>query len=179
MKERVVRILRYDGDKKHFEQWRDVMTKMLKEKLSDADLRMAYDTMPFPAFERYHLNRFPSKGTNRAYPAKLWHACAARPVIDPDLPAVIGLDASWTRDTSAVVFDQVDSGGVHNWLAWVWRKVRRLAGRADSAVDAALAAETARQQSLDADVFVKIGPFHRVAVAQEPPILPFGRRCVQ
>ena len=83
---------------------------------------IVYDTMPFPAFERYHLNRFPSKGTNRAYPAKLWHACAARPVIDPDLPAVIGLDASWTRDTTALVFDQVDEFGWHNWLAWIWRK---------------------------------------------------------
>ena len=39
-----------------------------------------------------------------------------------DLPAVIGLDASWTRDTSAVVFDQVGADGVHNWLAWIWRK---------------------------------------------------------
>lgn len=90
--------------------------------VSDADLQAAYATMPFPQFERYHLNRFPSKGTNRAYPATLWHACSARPVIVPDLPAVIGLDASWTRDTSAVVFDQVGADGVHNWLAWIWRK---------------------------------------------------------
>lgn len=90
--------------------------------ISDADLLDAYNTMPFPQFERYHLNRFPSKGTNRAYPAKLWHACSARPVIDPDLPAVIGLDASWTRDSSALVFDQVDVDGFHNWLAWVWWK---------------------------------------------------------
>ncbi len=90
--------------------------------ISDVDLLDAYNTMPFPQFERYHLNRFPSKGTNRAYPAKLWHACAARPLIVPDLPAVIGLDASWTRDTSALVFDQVGSDGFHNWLAWIWRK---------------------------------------------------------
>jgi phage terminase large subunit-like protein len=90
--------------------------------VTEQDLRDAYNSMPFAEFERYHLNRFPSKGTNRAYPARLWHACDARPVIDPDLPAVIGLDASWTRDTSAVVFDQVDPVGVHNWLAWVWHK---------------------------------------------------------
>jgi phage terminase large subunit-like protein len=90
--------------------------------VSDRDLLDAYNSMPFPAFERYHLNRFPSKGTNRAYPAKLWHACAERPRIDTERPSVIGLDASWTRDTTAVVFDQVDAAGWHNWLAWVWRK---------------------------------------------------------
>lgn len=90
--------------------------------ISDADLLDAYNTMPFPQFERYHLNRFPSKGTNRAYPAKLWHACGARPLIVPDLPAVIGLDASWTRDTTALLFDQVDPEGMHNLLAWVYRK---------------------------------------------------------
>ena len=85
-------------------------------------LRDQYRTLPFPAFERLHLNRFPSTGTNRAYSGKLWHACGARPVIDPDLPAAIGLDASWTRDTTALVFDQADGDGFHNVLAWVWRK---------------------------------------------------------
>ena len=94
--------------------------------VSDRDLLDAYNSMPFPQFERYHLNRFPSKGTNRAYPGKLWHACAGRPLIAPDLPAVIGLDASWTRDTSALVFDQVDPEGFHNWLAWIWHKDERL-----------------------------------------------------
>jgi phage terminase large subunit-like protein len=90
--------------------------------VSDEALRHAYETLPFPDFERYHLNRFPSTGTNRAYSAKLWHACAARPRVVPDLPCVIGLDASWTRDTTALLFDQVDNDGVHNLLAWIWRK---------------------------------------------------------
>lgn len=90
--------------------------------VSDADLLDAYNSMPFPSFERYHLNRFPSKGTNRAYSGLLWHACAGRPVIDPELPAVLGLDASFTRDTTALTFDQVDESGWHNVLAWVWRK---------------------------------------------------------
>lgn len=85
-------------------------------------LKDQYKTLPFGTFERYHLNRFPSTGTNRAYSGKLWHACASRPIIDPDLPAVIGLDASWTRDTTALVFDQVDRYGFHNILAWIWRK---------------------------------------------------------
>ena len=85
-------------------------------------LRDQYRTLPFPVFERLHLNRFPSKGTNRAYSGRLWHACAERPHIDPELPCVIGLDASWTRDTTAVVLDQVDGRGWHNVLAWVWEK---------------------------------------------------------
>lgn len=89
--------------------------------VTDQDLLDAYNSMPFAQFERYHLNRFPSKGTNRAYPGRLWHACGARPQILPDLPAVIGLDASWTRDTTALVFDQVDPAGMHNVLAWIYR----------------------------------------------------------
>ena len=79
--------------------------------------------MPFPQFERYHLNRFPSQGHQPRLPgealARLRRAAASSM---PDLPSVIGLDASWTRDTSALVFDQVDAEGFHNWLAWVWRK---------------------------------------------------------
>lgn len=78
---------------------------------------------PFPVFERYHLNRFPSSGTNRAYPADLWHAGAAiAPIFDPDRPTILGLDASWTRDTTALVMVQRDAGGrLHAW-AQVWRK---------------------------------------------------------
>ena len=90
--------------------------------VSDDDLRTMYDSMPLAAFERYHLNRFPSRGTNRAFAGAVWHACSDRPRIDDDLPAVIGLDASWTRDTTALVFDQVDGEGWHNVLAWVWRR---------------------------------------------------------
>ena len=99
-------------------------------------LRDQFNTLPFATFERYHLNRFPSTGTNRAYSGKLWHACRERPRIDPDLPAVIGLDASWTRDTTALVFDQVDGEGVHNPLAWVWRKNEALGYIEHEAVEA-------------------------------------------
>lgn len=90
--------------------------------VSDAALREAYETLPFPDFERYHLNRFPTSSTNRAYPAKLWHPCGARPTIVPELPSVIGLDASWSRDSTALVLDQVDAEHMHNVLAWIWWK---------------------------------------------------------
>ena len=70
----------------------------------------------------HHCNRFPSTSTNRAYSGALWQSCGAQPVIAPDLPAVIGLDAAWTRDSTALVFDQVDAAGYHNTLAWVYRK---------------------------------------------------------
>ena len=104
--------------------------------VSDEALRQAYTSLPFPDFERYHLNRFPSTGTNRAYSARLWHACAARPRIDPDLPSVIGLDASWTRDTTGLAFDQVDELGYHNPMAWVWRKDEALGYIDHEAVEA-------------------------------------------
>lgn len=104
--------------------------------ISQVALKDQYKTLPFASFERYHLNRFPSTGTNRAYSGKLWHACRARPVIDPDLPAVIGLDASWTRDTTALIFDQVGHDGYHNPLAWVWRKNEALGYIDHEAVEA-------------------------------------------
>ena len=104
--------------------------------VSASDLLDAYNSMPFPQFERYHLNRFPSTGTNRAYSGKLWHACRERAIIDPDLPAVIGLDASWTRDTTALLLDQVGADGFHNVLAWVWRKDEALGYIDHEAVEA-------------------------------------------
>jgi len=85
-------------------------------------LRDAYRTLPFPEFERYHLNRFPSKGTNRAYPGHLWHACAVRPEIDESRPSILALDASWTRASTALVFDQTSDDGWHNVSAWIWHK---------------------------------------------------------
>ena len=85
-------------------------------------LRDQHRTLPFPVFERLHLNRFPSRGTNRAYPADLWHACSSPPLFDPREPCVLGLDASFSRDTTALVMVQRDEKGMHNVWAQVWRK---------------------------------------------------------
>jgi phage terminase large subunit-like protein len=85
-------------------------------------LRDQYRTLPFPVFERLHLNRFPSSGTNRAYPADLWHACSAPPDFDPERPTMLGLDASWTRDTTALVMVQRSDAGRHSVWSQVWRK---------------------------------------------------------
>ena len=99
-------------------------------------LRDQYRTLPFPVFERLHLNRFPRKGTNRAYPADLWHACSAAPRFDAKAPTVCGLDASFTRDTTALVMDQRDAKGVHNIWAQVWRKDSALGHIDHEAVEA-------------------------------------------
>jgi phage terminase large subunit-like protein len=85
-------------------------------------LRDQYRTLPFPVFERLHLNRFPSRGTHRAYPADLWHSCSGPPHLDETSPTVLGLDASFTRDTTALVLDQRDAKGIHHVWAQVWRK---------------------------------------------------------
>jgi len=89
--------------------------------ISDAALAEAYATLPFPMFERYHLNRFPRRGTSRAYPADWWHECAAPPVFVPELPTILGLDASWTRDTTALAMVQRDAGGALNLWAQTWK----------------------------------------------------------
>jgi len=99
-------------------------------------LRDQYRTLPFPVFERLHLNRFPSKGTNRAYPATLWHKGSGPPRFELDAPTVLGLDASFTRDTTALVMDQRNAAGVHNAWAQVWRKDGQLGHIDHEAVEA-------------------------------------------
>ena len=80
-------------------------------------LRDQYRTLPFPVFERLHLNRFPSSGTNRAYSGRLVARLPpSGPHFDPELPTVLALDASWTRDTTALVMDQRDGRGRHTVL---------------------------------------------------------------
>lgn len=87
--------------------------------VSDQDLLDAFNSMPFSEFERYHLNRFPSSGKSRAFDAASWDAMSAVPAIDPKRPSFLGLDASFSRDSTAIVLDQVDEVGIHNWLAWI------------------------------------------------------------
>jgi phage terminase large subunit-like protein len=83
-------------------------------------LRDAHRTLPSWDFERYHLNRFPAKGVHRAFSATDWDAQAGVPVIDPKRPSVIGVDASFRRDTTAIVLDQVDTQGFHNVRSWIF-----------------------------------------------------------
>jgi phage terminase large subunit-like protein len=87
--------------------------------ISISALSEAHRSLPPWDFERYHLNRFPSTGRLVAFDAKSWDALDALPVIDPERPCTLGADASFSRDTTALVLDQVDGGGVHNWLAWI------------------------------------------------------------
>jgi phage terminase large subunit-like protein len=86
--------------------------------ISDAALVEAHKQPPWD-FERYHLNRFPSTGKMVAFDAKSWDALSGLPVIDPDTPSFLGADASFSRDTTALVLDQVDADGFHNWVAWI------------------------------------------------------------
>jgi len=87
--------------------------------ISMAALRHAHDTLPPWDFERYHLNRFPSTGKMIAFDSKSWDALAAMSVIDPALPSYLSADASFSRDSTAFVLDQVDEDGIHNWVAWI------------------------------------------------------------
>lgn len=84
-------------------------------------LETLYHTLPLASFERYHLNRAPSKGTNRVFTPQLWRACNASPRIDADRPCVVAVDASLRRDHTAVVLDQVDSEGYHNLVCFTFK----------------------------------------------------------
>jgi len=88
--------------------------------ITDEMLQRQYEKLRFTTFERYHLNRFPARGVKRAFDATAWDAMASLPVIDPERPCTLSADASFRRDTTALVLDQVDEGGVHNVLSWIF-----------------------------------------------------------
>jgi phage terminase large subunit-like protein len=86
-------------------------------------LRDAHFTLPPSSFERYHLNRFPARGVKCAFDARVWDTMDGLPVIDTKRPCVLAADASFRRDTTALVLDQVDSEGVHNVASWIFASV--------------------------------------------------------
>ena len=77
-------------------------------------------SLPLASYCRYHLNLAPTKAANRVFERARWEACGARPHIDPDLPCVIGVDASQRRDHTAVVLDQLDAQGRHNVMCFAF-----------------------------------------------------------
>lgn len=88
--------------------------------ISMADLREAYNTLPLWEFERYHLNRFPAAGVAKAFDSKAWDANDAKPQLTIERRAVVAVDASWERDTTAFILDQVDEDGHHNVVCWIF-----------------------------------------------------------
>lgn len=89
--------------------------------ITDDMLLKQYQKLRFAVFERYHLNRFPKQGKQRAFDSAAWDRMAATPIIDPQRPSYLSADASFSRDTTALVLDQVDDDGYHNVLCWVFR----------------------------------------------------------
>ena len=83
-------------------------------------LAKEFRTLPLASFERCHLNRVPQAGTGHVFAEALWTGCAAAPVIDPERPVVIAVDASLRRDHTAVILDQLDKALVHNVLCFVF-----------------------------------------------------------
>lgn len=82
-------------------------------------LEAQYRALPLPTFMRLHLNLTPTTGDNaRAFNAKAWQLGADLPVIDPEAPCIVGVDAAPRRDKTAVVLDQRDAAGVHHVKAW-------------------------------------------------------------
>jgi len=88
--------------------------------ITDEMLQRQYEKLRFTTFERYHLNRFPARGVKRAFSAEAWDAMAGIPIIEPKLPCILAADASFRRDTTALVLDQVDEGGIHNVVSWIF-----------------------------------------------------------
>lgn len=86
-----------------------------------ADIKEAHNTLQAWEFERYHLNRFPSSGAAKAFSAKRWDELAKRkPDISIERRSALAVDASWWRDSTAFVLDQIDENGDHNVLCWIF-----------------------------------------------------------
>lgn len=84
-------------------------------------LRSQYQALPLPVFERLHLNVTPADNDrSRAFNRAAWEACSGSPIVDQQLPCVIGVDAAPRRDKTAVVLDQRDADGMHNIKAWTF-----------------------------------------------------------
>ncbi len=83
-----------------------------------------FQKLPPRSFEQFHLNRIPKvlggAGGSWLPHLRLWDDCNAEPVIDPDRPCVVGVDAAPKRDLTAVVLGQVDDDGIVNVKAWTW-----------------------------------------------------------
>lgn len=89
--------------------------------ITEEMLRSQYQALPLPVFERLHLNVTPTTGDNaRAFNKVAWDACATTPVINKELPCIIGVDAAPRRDKTAVVLDQRDADGMHNIKCWTF-----------------------------------------------------------
>ena len=89
--------------------------------ISSDMLKSQFHSLPLPVFQRLHLNLTAADGDNaRAFNAKAWELCDADPIIDPELPCIIGVDAAPRRDKTAVVLDQRDEQGFHNVKSWTF-----------------------------------------------------------
>jgi phage terminase large subunit-like protein len=88
--------------------------------ITDEILQRQFHSLPLAEFERYHLNRAPQKGRAAIFTEQHWAACGALPVIDPERPCVIAVDASLRRDHTAVVLDQFDEQKRHNVLCFTF-----------------------------------------------------------
>jgi phage terminase large subunit-like protein len=75
-------------------------------------------SLPAEVFERLHLNRWPTGGAGGWLPSGAWEACGDDPLVDPELPCIIAVDAAPKRDKTAVVLVQRDADGVHHALCW-------------------------------------------------------------
>lgn len=89
--------------------------------ISDEMLKSQYQALPLPVFQRLHLNLTATDGIgSRAFNKKAWELGGDAPIIDNDLPCIIGVDAAPRRDKTAVVLDQRDADGIHNVKSWTF-----------------------------------------------------------
>ena len=85
------------------EAWKEANPAMSCEEpfLTPADLQDSFASMHENEFRRWHLNQW-TASEETFITAEFWDACAGEPQFDFTTPTVLGVDASITRDASAV-----------------------------------------------------------------------------
>lgn len=95
--------------------------------ISDKFLAEQLRAVPEPVFRRLHLNQWvDAAGATGAFPRESWEECAGTPIIDPDLPSVIAVDAASRRDTTALALVQRKLDGTHHVKTWHFEADRAL-----------------------------------------------------
>jgi len=74
-------------------------------------------------FARYHLNMLREESAGEGIPAELWDACEDHdaPELQPGQPVVLGVDAGYRKDCSAVVVGGLLPDGRVRFDAHIWR----------------------------------------------------------